>query len=646
VTASAQRLARELAADPARLDYELKLARLLDQSGSRDDAIRHALHVQRCAEDESLVDQAETLLTAMGAAAQIAEAAGPPVNTNLEIMIVPMGPVNRHFLEELSRDMETRVRIRFPVASTNLSLGTPDRQPADPYVAALVDTALTNPPARLKALLPEVDCNNLVTCEDKVAFLRRLMQVDGTTPAQRAAFEKRLAELESQALFDFNRLSNDLLNAFPPERHPRLKGCIGFTAAPLCTSDGETINVDWGKPYTLLSYGRFTAESLRTTQDRLRLRRRLQQYGQLIACSTLGLPDCDDRACLRNVGSSGRQLRDLPDHPCAACERWLYLRTMPDGVDRLNERLRTGDIQAHLDDVGRATPLWFAAWWNEPALVQVLLRHGAKPSYPAGGDWTPFLLAAWQGNSAAVAAMLDAGADARAAFRNGYNALDLAANVGSLATVHALLDHGADPLAADNSGDTVLHQLSFGHGTQDVAIAEALLKHGADVNRIDRRRNAPLHFAAGKNKLALVKWLLAHGAGVNATGETKRTPLHEAAAMSYLEVMTALIENGADINALTDEGASPLYGAVEKGFIDAAELLLDKHADPNAGAALGVTPLHAAAQNNEPEIAELLLKHGASAAVKDKKGRTALAIAAAGDGRELEAILRAADAGK
>jgi uncharacterized protein len=76
----------------------------------------------------------------------------------------------------------------------------------------------------------------------------------------------------------------------------------------------------------------------------------------------------------------------------------------------------------------------------------------------------------------------------------------------------------------------------------DYAIAEALIKGGADVNQQDEQGWTPLNFAAGKGSLSLVKLLVEHGADIFKVGRDRRTPYDIALAAGRVSVARYLRE--------------------------------------------------------------------------------------------------------
>ncbi|KAF4652796.1 hypothetical protein FOL47_010851 [Perkinsus chesapeaki] len=104
--------------------------------------------------------------------------------------------------------------------------------------------------------------------------------------------------------------------------------------------------------------------------------------------------------------------------------------------------------------------------------------------------------------------------------------------------------------STDELGWSPLHWAAYkGHNR----VAEFLLEHGADTNKLTKREGASALVCAVARKdsdaatrLRIVQALLEHGADVNAADGDGETPLHFAVGFVDYEVARVLLENGAD----------------------------------------------------------------------------------------------------
>jgi hemoglobin len=117
--------------------------------------------------------------------------------------------------------------------------------------------------------------------------------------------------------------------------------------------------------------------------------------------------------------------------------------------------------------------------------------------------------------------------------RHGRSLLIHTAGRWDLPRVEMLLKHGADARVRDSLGhDPLYHAANAhlpGHEAQGRAVIQTLIRHGADVNgRSGPGRLTPLHAAARRGIVAIVEALLSAGAEVNASDSRGATPLQRA----------------------------------------------------------------------------------------------------------------------
>lgn len=91
----------------------------------------------------------------------------------------------------------------------------------------------------------------------------------------------------------------------------------------------------------------------------------------------------------------------------------------------------------------------------------------------------------------------------------------------------------------------------------NVAVAEALVSHGADLHARCIRLNATaLHYATGHEQPAVVSLLASLGADLHARDEYGDTPLHYAALSHSAQAAAALLRAGASRAVFNEDGVS------------------------------------------------------------------------------------------
>ncbi len=277
-------------------------------------------------------------------------------------------------------------------------------------------------------------------------------------------------------------------------------------------------------------------------------------------------------------------------------------------------------------------------------LAQLFIANGANISGDVANDLL-FDAAANNGNTGLMEYLVTHGADVNARNNREETPLFFAARAGDLDDVKWLLKKGANVNATNTFGATPLAW------TKNAAVAEVLLKNGADANGTysGMRYTFSVFFSDGNHDL--IKLLVNNGADVNARGPANKTLLFFAAATSDEDLSRLLVKKSADVNAQDDNGDTPLFAAMGNEHI--VDLLLDNDADPNHVNRTNQTPLvravgnakifermiakgadihqvdaqnstllHHAAMEGSPEVVDLLLKAGLDINARNAQGIT------------------------
>ncbi len=325
---------------------------------------------------------------------------------------------------------------------------------------------------------------------------------------------------------------------------------------------------------------------------------------------------------------------------------------------------------------GEQTALMWAVAQQHPAVVAVLLAHGADvdarsttftetvktiPTYAnyglqcvprdecyitevESGGFTPLLFAARVGDLASTRLLVAAGADVNDTASDGASVLAVAALSGHGAVGAFLLDQGADPNAAEG-GYAPLHAAIL---QRDQTLAEALLSAGADPNaRVSAstrytRDSADFFFppwfvratafwlAARHREAGIMRLLARYDADPLATHSPEywTTDRRRAAGRMWVEegdttaLMAAVglggrdpfwvVDHRARVAEATELGRLHDRREAEAATLDAVKVAVELGVDVNAANARGQTAVGAAMDDGFEEVVAFLVERGAA----------------------------------
>jgi len=248
----------------------------------------------------------------------------------------------------------------------------------------------------------------------------------------------------------------------------------------------------------------------------------------------------------------------------------------------------------------------------------------AGAALAAGALDTSLVTAAKQGDRAAVQSLLNGRAKQEvAAAPESAVALVWAATRNDVAMADLLLRAGANVKGVNEFGATALYAAA----TQaDPAIAAKLLAAGADPNTALFSGETPLMEAARRGNLATVRVLLAAKADPNARESNGgQNALMWALSERHSTVVDELLKSDANVHAGSKTGFTPMMFAAQQGDVDSARILLRGGAKPNdAQPRTGLTPLMIASAMGHTTTVDLLLDNGANPNLVDGNGYTSL----------------------
>lgn len=165
--------------------------------------------------------------------------------------------------------------------------------------------------------------------------------------------------------------------------------------------------------------------------------------------------------------------------------------------------------------------------------------------------------------------------------------------------------------AIDHDGRTPLHYAAL---TGDIAIAETLVRRGADVNADDDDMVVPLHLAAQSASVSCVRFLCEKGADPFSKEMSRRTPLD----MTANAEVAWILAHGHKLDARNEARETALTHFTSLGDVKTVKSLLDQGAGQSTkttndhplyipfARAAGYKP------DGHPELMEMLLQAGAN----------------------------------
>lgn len=311
------------------------------------------------------------------------------------------------------------------------------------------------------------------------------------------------------------------------------------------------------------------------------------------------------------------------------------------GYEDLIAELLNHGFEADAKDSSQNTPLWWAAWQGQHAVVELLLSQSHVNVNSRGVIYyssdrayyteTPLGVAANMGKDRVVELLIAReDLDVNLSDEHGVSPLNSAAQRGHSTIAKLLLARSdIDVNSRDFEGETPLSCAAFwGH---ENIVRQLIKRKDIRVNAVDEEGISPLAKAAGRCREGVVEILLGHAdIDVNTRDKFGCTPMVRAVEHKRNEAAVKLLLSHTDVevNVKDEYGITPLYAAVLSWSKSSVGMLLE-HAniEINTKTKGGYTPLARAMIIGSAEIVELLCAHpDVDLNPTDDKGRDVFAL--------------------
>lgn len=326
-------------------------------------------------------------------------------------------------------------------------------------------------------------------------------------------------------------------------------------------------------------------------------------------------------------------------------EKWIGIISRGDLAEELSFIASGRDANEKLG-IWNLRPLHLAAWYNQPQLIQKLIKYGAKPNLKEKqSQKTALHIAAYLGHVEACKALLENDAYIASEDESYFTPLHYASLQGHLPVVKLFVKWGAGHQYQLNS-QAILTPLELAIRHENTEVIQFLLENIAyhfltklgDFDTDDIGRLTPIHFATLLGSTQIVQLLLNTIPSEKMVGRAEpvayQTALHFAARDGHFEIVKLFCEFSSWIDKVDISGITSLSYAIKNGHKDVEEWLLKKGAHPQPEEKIWrdyptkCSPLHQAVwDGNLESVIEIIHDNPETVFEKEKEGRNALQLA-------------------
>ncbi len=257
-------------------------------------------------------------------------------------------------------------------------------------------------------------------------------------------------------------------------------------------------------------------------------------------------------------------------------------------------------------------PLALAVQSDQTSSALLLLDKGARWQLESWSDWTLLHEASKARNLQILKGLQERGMDIDQATSTGETPLYLATVNQDLLMVTYILS--LNPVLDPPIVDTLITPLHIAAWLGDSAIANILLKQGADIKVKHKYGSSPLCAAALSRKRDVLETIISYHPDLDSPNNFGDTPLFCSVQKKAIDCVSLLLSAGASTSSPANSWRQPLQEAVAQGDINIMRLLLDANADINARGQSGHNIFMIACANGNEDIMEELLRRGADLA--------------------------------